>query len=168
MLFCLVLGGLAVAAGLFLWRSRRGDALRTPVWDTLARDFMLGFDPGTRSIRGKYRLLRLEITARRTVLGLGSWRTHVSARYEGVVPEGLTLGLDRRGDLRASARTPQTLGRWLDAHRRRELLQPLLRGGVHVSGHIATLLLPGLLTDPEALRTLLGQLAELAKLLSLR
>jgi hypothetical protein len=27
---------------------------------------------------------------------------------------------------------------------------------------------PGLLTDPEALRTLLGQLAELARLLSLR
>jgi hypothetical protein len=168
-LFWLVLGCLAVAAGLFWWRSRRDDARRSVVWDALARDFMLGFDAGSRSIRGKYRLLRLEITASRALLGLGSWVTRISARYEGVVPEGLTLALggSRRG-LQASARTPETLGRWLDAHRRRELLPPLLQGGVHVSGHTATVETPGLLTDPEALRTLLGQLAELAKLLSLR
>ena len=168
MLLWLVLAGLTVAAGLLWWRSRREDARRTVVWDALARDFMLGFDAGSRSIRGKYRLLRVEITAGRTVLGLGPWWTHVSARYEGVVPEGLLLGLDREGGLRASARTPETLGRWLDAHRRRELLPPLLQGGVHVSGHTAAADTPGLLTDPEALRTLLGQLAELAKLLSLR
>ena len=168
MLLWLLLGVLAVAAGLLWLRARQQDARLSAAWDGLARDFMLGFDEGSRSIRGKYRLLRLEITARQTLLGLGSWRTRVSARYEGVVPEGLTLALDRAGGLRASARTPETLGRWLDAHRRRELLTPLLQGGVHVSGHTVSAETPGLLTDPEALRTLLGQLAELAKLLSQR
>jgi len=141
---------------------------RPVVWDALARDFMLGFDRGTRSIRGKYRLLRLEITASRSLLGLGRWRTRTAVRYEGVVPEGLRLGTGLGGELRAWARTPETLARWLDAHRRRELLPTLLQGGVHVSGHTVTVQTPGLLTDAEALRTLLGQLAELAKLLSLR
>ena len=165
----LVLGCLAVGMGALWWRRRREDAQRAVAWDALARGFMLGFDEGSRSIRGKYRLLRLEITASRALFGLGGWVTRVSARYEGVVPEGLTLALEgSHGGLRASARTPETLGRWLDAHRRRELLPPLLLGGVHVSGHNATVDTPGLLTDPEALRTLLGQLAELAKLLSLR
>lgn len=162
----LVLGIVAVAA-LLLWRWRRDEARRAAAWDGLARDFMLGFDAGSRSIRGRYRLLRLEITARRRFLGLGPLVTRVAARYEGVVPEGLSL-FTSRGELRALARTPETLGRWLDAHRRRELLPELLRGGVHVSGHTATVETPGLLTDPEALRTLLGQLAELAKLLSQR
>ncbi len=129
---------------------------------------MLGFDAVSRSIRGKYRLLRLEITARRTLFGLGPWRTQIAARYEGAIPEGLALGLVRNGELRATARTSETLGLWLDAHRRGALLPPLLRGGVHVSGHTLTVGVPGLLTDPEALRTLLGQLAELAKVLSLR
>ena len=92
----------------------------------------------------------------------------MAARYEGVIPEGLLLGLEPSGGLRASARQPETLQRWLDAHRRRELLPGLLQGGVHVSGHTTRVEAPGLLTDPEALRTLLGQLAELAKLLSLR
>jgi hypothetical protein len=163
----LVLGCLAVGMGALWWGRRREDAQRAVAWDALARGFMLGFDEGSRSIRGKYRLLRLEITASRTLFGLGNWVTRIAARYEGVVPEGLALEGGRDG-LRASARTPETLGRWLDAHRRRELLPPLLRGGVHVSGHTATVDTPGLLTDPEALRTLLGQLAELAKLLSLR
>ena len=163
----LVLGVVAVAAALLLWRWRRDEARRAAVWDGLARDFMLGFDAGSRSIRGKYRLLRLEVTTRRGLLGLGPQWTRVAARYEGVVPEGLLLSASG-GELRASARTPETLGRWLDAHRRRELLPELLRGGVHVSGHTATAEVPGLLTDPEALRTLLGQLAELAKLLSQR
>ena len=127
---------------------------------------MLGFDPGDRAIRGKYRLLRLEITARRA-LGLGPLRTRVVARYEGVIPEGLTL-LVRGTELCGAARTPETLARWLDAHRRRELLPSLLSRGVRVSGHTARVELPGLLTDPERLRGVLGQLAELAKLLSLR
>jgi hypothetical protein len=48
------------------------------------------------------------------------------------------------------------------------LLPDLLTGGVHVFGHTARVEVPGLLTDPEALRTLLGRLAELARLLSLR
>lgn len=161
-----LLGGLAVVA-LLWWRARRDDARRAFAWEGLARDFMLGFDTGSRSIRGKYRLLRVEITASRRLLGLGQLLTRVNARYEGVVPEGLALST-AGGELRASARTPDTLARWLDAHRRRELLPPLLQGGVHVSGHTATVDTPGLLTDPEALRTLLGQLAELAKLLSLR
>ena len=157
---------LALAAGLLWWRARRDDARRTLAWDTIARAFMLGFDPGDRAIRGKYRLLRLEITAQRR-LGLGPLRTRVAARYEGVVPEGIALSV-QGNELRSSARTPETLARWLDAHRRRELLPALLRGGVHVSGHTATVETPGLLTDPDALRTLLGQLAELAKLLALR
>lgn len=160
-----LLGGVAVVV-LLSWRVRRDDARRIRAWDPLARDFMLGFDPGERAIRGKYRLLRLEITARRR-LGLGPLRTAVAARYEGVVPEGLSLSAPG-GALRASARTTETLARWLDAHRRRELLPELLAGGVHVSGHTARAEVPGLLTDPEALRTLLGRLAELARLLSLR
>jgi hypothetical protein len=127
---------------------------------------MLGFDHNDRAIRGKYRLLRLEITARRR-LGLGPLRTRVAARYEGVVPEGLALSV-RGSELRSSARTPETLARWLDAHRRRELLPELLGGGVHVSGHTATVETRGLLTDSESLRRMLGQLAELAKLLALR
>ena len=163
----LVLGCLAVGMGALWWRRRREDAQRTVAWEALARGFMLGFDEGSRSIRGRYRLLRLEITASRALFGLGSWVTRVSAQYEGVVPEGLALE-GSRGGLRASARTPETLGRWLDAQGRRELLPPLLVGGVHVSGHTLTVDTPGLLADPEALRTLLGQLAELAKLLSLR
>jgi hypothetical protein len=163
----LLLGVLAVAAALLLWRWRRDQERRTAAWDPLARAFMLGFDATGRSISGKYRLLRVEITATRRLLGLGALVTRVAARYEGVVPEGLSL-FASSGELRATARTPETLARWLDAHRRRELLPELLRGGVHVSGHTATLETPGLLTDPEALRTLLGQLAELAKLLSLR
>jgi hypothetical protein len=159
--------GIFAAAGPLWWRARRDDAQRALAWDVLARDFMLGFDPGSRSIRGKYRLLRVEVTARRTLLGLGPWRTRVAGRYEGVVPEGLALSA--RGDeLWALARTPETLERWLDAHRRRELLPGLLKDGVHVSGHTAWTETPGLLSNPEALRTLLGQLAELAKLLSLR
>jgi hypothetical protein len=163
----LALGVLALSAVLLWQRARRDDARRASAWDSLARDFMLGFDPGSRSIRGKYRLLRVEITARRTLLGLGSVRTRVEARYEGVVPEGLALSAPG-SELRASARTPETLERWLDAQRRRELLPALLRDGVHVSGHTARVETPGLLTNPEALRTLLGQLAELAKLLALR
>jgi hypothetical protein len=162
----LALGVLVLLAALLWQRARRDDARLAAAWDVLARDFMLGFDAGDRAVRGKYRLLRLEITARRR-LGLGPLRTRVAARYEGVVPEGLTLSA-RGPDLRSSARTPETLARWLDAHRRRELLPPLLHGGVHVSGHTAAVETPGLLTDPEALRSLLGQLAELAKLLSLR
>lgn len=163
----LLLGLFAVSAVLLWWRARRDERRRTAAWDPLARDFMLGFDADGRSIRGKYRLLRVEVTASRRLLGLGPLQTRVAARYEGVVPEGLALSLSG-GELRASARTPETLGRWLDAHRRRELLPALLQGRVHVSGHTATAEVPGLLTDPEALRTLLGQLAELAKLLSLR
>ena len=166
MLRWVALGILVLAAALLWWRVRRDDARRAVAWDALARDFMLGFDPGERAIRGRYRLLRLEITARRR-LGLGPLRTAVVARYEGVVPEGLALSA-RRGALHGSARTPETLARWLDAHRRRELLPALLTGGVHVSGHTAKVEVPGLLTDPEALRTLLGRLAELARLLSLR
>lgn len=157
--------GLAAIA-LLWWRERRDDARRARAWDGLARDFMLGFDAGSRSIRGKYRLLRVEVTARRR-LGLGPLRTRVSARYEGVVPDGLTLSTHGR-DLRSSARSSETLAPWLDAHRRRELLPSLLQHGVHVSGHTVAVDVPGLLTNPEALRTLLGQLAELAKLLSLR
>lgn len=164
-LWLVLLGGLATVA-LLWWRARRDDARRMRAWDPLASDFMLGFDPGDRAIRGKYRLLRLEITARRQ-LGLGPLRTRVAARYEGVVPEGLRLSA-RGAELRSTARTPETLARWLDAHRRRELLPELLRGGVHVSGHTAAVETPGLLSDPEALRRLLGQLADLAKLLSLR
>jgi hypothetical protein len=157
---------LALAVGLLWWQARRDDARRALAWDSLARAFMLGFDPGDRAIRGKYRLLRLEITARRQ-LALGPLRTRVAARYEGVVPEGLALSL-RSSELRSSARTPETLARWLDAHRRRELLPALLQGGVRVSGDTATVEMPGLLADPEVLRNLLGQLAELAKLLALR
>lgn len=167
MLPWLALGVVVVSAVLLWQRARRDDARRAAAWDSLARDFMLGFDPGSRSIRGKYRLLRVEITARRTLPGLGPWRTRVAGRYEGVVPEGLALSA-LGSELRASARTPDTLTRWLDAHRRRELLPALLRDGVHVSGHTAWTETPGLLTNPEALRTLLGQLAELAKLLALR
>jgi hypothetical protein len=160
--------GVLVLSVVLLWkRARRDDARRASAWDPLARNFMLGFDPGSRSIRGKYRLLRVEITARRTLLGLGSVRTRVEARYEGVVPEGLGLWAPG-GELQASARTPETLERWLDAHRRRELLPALLGNGVHVSGHTAWTEVPGLLTNPDQLRTLLGQLAELTKLLSLR
>ena len=155
-----------LAAALLWWRERRDDARRARAWDTLARDFMLGFDGGSRSIRGRYRLLRVEITTRRH-LGLGPLRTRVAARYEGVVPEGLNLSARGPG-LRTSARNHETLARWLDAHRRRELLPLLLQHGVHVSGHTMAADVPGLLTDPESLRTLLGQLAELAKLLSLR
>jgi len=165
-LWLVLVVGLATAA--LLWcRERLDDARRARAWDALARDFMLGFDPGSRSIRGKYRLLRVEITASRTLLGLGPLRTRVAGRYEGVVPEGLALSA-RGGELWALARTPETLEGWLDAHRRRELLPGLLGNGVHVSGHTAWSETPGLLTNPEALRTLLGQLAELAKLLSLR
>jgi hypothetical protein len=162
----LALGVLVLSAALLWWRARRDDARRARAWDALARDFMLGFDEGSRSIRGKYRLLRVEMTMHRR-LALGPLRTRVAARYEGVVPEGLALSA-RGTTLRSSARTPETLARWLDAHRRRELLPALLQGGVHVSGHTAAVEVPGLLTDPEALRTLLGQLAELSKLLSLR
>ena len=162
----LVLLGAGCVAGLIWWRARRDDARRARAWDPIARDFMLGFDPGGRSIRGRYRLLRLEVTSHRA-LGLGPLHTRIAARYEGVVPEGLALSA-RGNALRASARKPEALAPWLDAHRRRELLPALLRGGVHVSGHTMATDLPGLLTDPEALRTLLGQLAELAKLLSLR
>ena len=164
-LWLVLLGGLALAA-LLWWRARRDDARRALAWEVLARDFMLGFDPGGRSIRGRYRLLRLEITSHRH-LGLGPVHTRVAARYEGVVPEGLALSAPGN-ELRASARTPETLALWLDAHRRRELLPALLAGGVHVSGHTVAVDMPVLLADPEALRTLLGQLAELAKLLSLR
>jgi len=164
-LWLVSIGGLAVAV-LLWWRVRRDDARRARAWDALARDFMLGFDPGERAIRGKYRLLRLEITAGRR-LALGPLRTAVTARYEGVVPEGLALSV-RGGALRATARAPETLARWLDAHRRREVLPELLGGGLHVSGHTARVEVPGLLTDPEALRTLLGRLAELARVLSLR
>ncbi len=164
----LVLGVLVITAALLVLRARRDDARRALAWDVLARDFMLGFDAGSGSIRGKYRLLRLEITARRMLLGLGPPRTQLSARYEGVVPEDLQLGLARQGGLQAAARQSDVLDRWLDAHRRRELLPGLLQGGVHVSGHTARVETPGLLTNPEALRALLGQLAELAKLLSLR
>jgi hypothetical protein len=163
----LALGVLVVSVVLLWQRARHDDARRAAAWDPLARDFMLGFDPKSRSIRGKYRLLRVEVTSKRTLLGLGSIRTRVAARYEGVVPEGLGLWA-LGGELHASARTPETLERWLDAHRRRELLPELLRDGVLVSGHTAWVEAPGLLTNPEALRTLLGQLAELAKLLSLR
>jgi len=162
----LALGILVVVTALLCWRLRRDDARRILAWDALARDFMLGFDPGGRAIRGKYRLLRLEISAEQR-LGLGPLRTRVAAGYEGVVPEGLALSAPG-GVLHGSARTPETLARWLDAHRRRELLPELLAGGVHVSGHTAQVEVPGLLTDPEALRTLLGRLAELARLLSLR
>jgi hypothetical protein len=164
----LVLAVAALAAALLWWRSRVDDARRDDAWDALARDFMLGFDAGSRSIRGKYRLLRLDITARRTLLGLGPWRTRIDAQYEGVVPERLALGITGAGALRAAARSPEALTLWLDAERRRALLPPLLQGGVRVSGHTATLETPGLLTDPEALRTSLARLAELAKLLSLR
>ena len=158
---------LVVAVGVLWWRARREHAEQTIAWDALARALSLGFDPGSRTIRGKYRLLRLEITARRGVLGLGRWRTRIAAEYEGVVPEGLALTADTRG-LRASARRSGELEPWLEAHRRRASLSGLLEGGVHVSGHTARVETPGLLTDPERLRTLLGQLAELAKLLSLR
>ena len=164
--FWVVLIGGVAAVALLWWRERRDDGRRALAWDALSRSFMLGFDPGDRAIRGKYRLLRLEITARRQ-LALGPLRTRVAARYEGVVPEGLSLSA-RGSELRSSARTPETLARWLDAHRRRELLPELLQDGVHVSGHTATVETPGLLADPETLRTLLGQLAELAKLLALR
>ena len=164
-LWLVLLGGLAVAA-LLGWRARRDDVRRARAWDALARDFMLGFDPGGRSIRGRYRLLRVEISTQRP-LGLGPLRTRVAARYEGLVPEGLRLSA-RGNELRSSARRPETLTRWLDAHRRRELLPQMLQGGVRVSGHTAAVETRGLLIDPEALRNLLGQLAELAKLLSLR
>ncbi|MGZ3446982.1 MAG: hypothetical protein ACXU88_14950, partial [Myxococcaceae bacterium] len=85
----LVLGFLAVGMGVLWWRRRREDAQRTVAWEALARGFMLGFDEGSRSIRGRYRLLRLEITASRALFGLGRWVTRIAARYEGVVPEGL-------------------------------------------------------------------------------
>lgn len=158
---------LALAVGLLWWRTRLERSRLLAEWDALARALSLGFDPGSLGIRGKYRLLRVELTARRTVLGLGPWRTRLSANFEGVVPEGLALSAPGT-ELRASARDAAALAGWLDAHRRPELLLPLLEGGVHVSGHTAHVEMAGLLTDPEALRTLLGQLAELAKVLSLR
>jgi hypothetical protein len=162
-----VLALLALAVGIVWWRARGEHARQAIAWDALARALSLGFDAGSRSIRGKYRLLRLEITAGRQLLGLGPWRTRIAAGYEGVIPAGLTLAADPQR-LRASADQAVPLETWLDAHRRRELLSGLLAGGVHVSGHTVRVETPGLLTDPEALRTLLGQLAELAKLLSLR
>jgi hypothetical protein len=158
---------LVLAVGLLWWRGRAERAERSAAWDAVARALSLGFDPGSRSIRGKYRLLRLEITARRAQLGLGRWRTEILAEYEGVVPAGLTLSIGARG-LRSSAQDRGALDAWLDAHRRRELLPPLLTGGVRVSGHTVHAGAPGLLTEPEALRSLLTQLAELAKLLSAR
>lgn len=158
---------LVLATGLLWWRARRERAHQRAAWDALARALSLGFDPGSPCIRGKYRLLRIELTARRTVLGLGPWRTRMSADFEGVVPEGLQVSA-RGTELHASARSADLLAGWLDAHRRRELLPALLQGRVHVSGHTAHVELPGLLTDPEALRTLLARLAEVAKLLSLR
>ena len=159
---------LALVVGLLWWRGRREHALQSEAWDALARALSLGFDPVSRGIRGKYRLLRLEISARRGLLGFGPRRTEILAEYEGVVPAGLTLAAADAGRLRSSARERTALQSWLDAHRRRELLPPLLAGGVHVSGHAMRVRTPGLLTDPEALRTLLAQLAELAKLLSAR
>jgi len=135
---------LVLAVGLLWWRGRAERAERSAAWDAVARALSLGFDPGSRSIRGKYRLLRLEITARRAQLGLGRWRTEILAEYEGVVPAGLTLSIGARG------------------------LRSLLTGGVRVSGHTVHAGAPGLLTEPEALRSLLTQLAELAKLLSAR
>jgi hypothetical protein len=162
-----LLGLLALVVGLLWRRGRRERKEQSAAWDVLARALSLGFDPDSRSIRGKYRLLRLEIIARRGLLGLGGWRTEILAEYEGVVPAGLSLAADR-GSLRSSAREPEALESWLDAHRRRELLVPMLAGGARVSGHTARVQVPGLLTDPEALRTLLAQLAELAKLLSAR
>jgi len=162
-----LLAVLVLAVGLLWWRGRRERARQLTDWDALARALGLGFDPGSPGIRGKYRLLRVELTARRTLLGLGPWRTRLSAEFEGVVPEGLTLSIRGTG-LRASAREAARLAAWLDAHRRREQVLPLLQDGVQVSGHTVRVELPGLLTDPERLRALLGQLAELAKLLSLR
>ncbi len=159
--------GIALTSALLWWRSRRDQGRWAAASDALSRALGLAFDPGSHSIRGRYRLLRLEVTTQRALLGLGSWRTRISARYEGVVPEGLVLAVGH-GTLEASARDGATLAAWLDAHRRRELLLALLQGGVQVSGHTAVLETPGLLTDSEALRTLLGQLAELAKLLTLR
>ena len=158
---------LAVAVSLLWWRTRLERARLLANWDTLARALSLGFDPGSLGIRGKYRLLRVELTARRTVLGLGPWRTRLSADFEGVVPDGLALSAPGT-ELRASARDGEALNRWLDAHRRRELLPALLQGDLEISGHTARVELPGLLTNPEDLRALLGQLAELARLLSLR
>jgi hypothetical protein len=158
---------LALVVGLLWWRARRERARLLADWDGLARALSLGFDPGSLGIRGKYRLLRVELAARRTVLGLGPWHTRLSADFEGVVPEGLALSAPGT-ELQASARDEKVLAGWLDAHRRRELLPPLLQGGVQVSGHTARVELPGLLTNPEDLRALLGQLAELARLLSLR
>jgi hypothetical protein len=158
---------LVLAVGLLCRRGRRERARQLGDWDTLARALSLGFDPGSLGIRGKYRLLRIELTARRTVLGLGPWRTRLFADFEGVVPEGLALSAPGT-ELRASARDTEVLAGWLDAHRRREVLPPLLQDGVQVSGHTARVELPGLLTDPEILRAMLGQLAELAKLLTLR
>jgi hypothetical protein len=158
---------LALAVSLLWWRTRLERARLLAAWDTLARALSLGFDPGSLGIRGRYRLLRVELTARRTVLGLGPWRTRLSAVFEGVVPDGLALSASEAG-LRASARDAEVLAGWLDAHRRREQVPPLLQGGVQVSGHTAGVELPGLLTNPEDLRALLGQLAELARLLSLR
>jgi len=162
----LALAAVVLSVGLLWRRARRDDLRRASAWDPLARGFMLGFDAGTQSIRGKYRLLRVEITARRR-FGLGALRTRVSGEYEGVVPNGLTLSA-RGSELRSSARSRETLAPWLDAHRRRELLPSLLQHGVQVSGHTVAVDVAGLLTDPDALRTLLGQLAELGKLLSLR
>jgi len=128
----LAAGVLIVAAVMAARRRSRADARRVLAWDALARDFMLGFDAESRSIRGKDRLLRLEMTAGRALLGLGPWVTRISTSYEGVVPEGLRLGLDAG------------------------------------SGHTAQAEVWGLLTDPEALRDLLGRIAELAELLLLR
>jgi len=158
---------LAVVVGLLWWRGRREHAQQIAAWGALARALSLGFDPGSRSIRGRYRLLRLEITARRVLLGLGPWRTEILAEYEGVIPAGLTLVVDARG-LRSSAGEPDALAPWLEAHGRRGLLPELLAGGVQVSGHTVRVETPGLLADPEALRARLGRLADLAKLLSLR
>lgn len=158
---------LALVVGVVWWRARLERARLLAEWDALARALSLGFDPGSLGIRGKYRLLRVQLTARRTVLGLGPWRTHLSADFEGVIPEGLAVSAGETV-LLASARDSEALASWLDAHRRRELLPPLFEGGVQVAGHTARVELPGLLTNPEDLRALLGQLAELAKLLSLR
>jgi len=160
-------GLVLLAVGLLGVLHRRDLGRLAAGWDALARSLTLGFDPASRSIHGRYRLLRVELTAERTLLGLGPWRTRISAGYEGVVPEGLDLRLVR-DRIRASARDPAALDRWLDGHRRRELLPGLLRGGVQVLGHEARLEMDGLLSDAEILRGILARLADLARLLSQR
>ncbi|HET6983320.1 MAG TPA: hypothetical protein VFI53_14330, partial [Myxococcaceae bacterium] len=99
---------LALAVGLLWWRTRLERSRLLAEWDALARALSLGFDPGSLGIRGKYRLLRVELTARRTVLGLGPWRTRLSADFEGVVPDGLALSAPGT-ELRASARDAAVL-----------------------------------------------------------